>query len=385
MRKKAKKATKAATKKATPARKADTKAKLATQLEVMTQAHAHFSGGKHADRLVVMDALDNTVPGFVSTQSLALDWVTGNGGLPQSRVIDITSDEGGGKSTIADHVMAEVQRLGGHAYLWDTENARDVHYQKKIGIKRSRAGQIVCHTMEDGFEFMIDLISWHNEHDPTRPGVIVWDTPAATPTRNEADPEKTNERFGPAKIIRGQLRTLNQQLQQGRWMLFVVNQTYMGTSPGGQSFKAAYGGGGIPYYSSCRLQISHPSKFWRTTAEKELGLPPVGQTAWVKCIKNRVSPPWRSKQICIHFGEGISNGFEIFHTLLGAGCITSKSGWCRFDPAFDEKLAEMLPGAFQASATQGGHIPFEQTVRQIPGMWERLIDVYSEVMKGMSQ
>ena len=227
---------------------------------------------------MIMGELDSTVPDYVSTQSLALDWIVGNGGLPLSRIVDVTSDEGCGKSTFGDHVMAELQRRGGHAYLWDTENARDARYQKKIGVARVRAGQIDAHTLEDGFETMIDLVAWHNANDPGRPGVIVWDTPAGTPTRAESDAEKKDEQFGPAKLIRSNLRKLNQHLQQGHWLLFVCNQTYMGRTASGLACKVAYGGGGIPYYSSIRLTLSHPSKFWRGAADKEMGLPPIGQT-----------------------------------------------------------------------------------------------------------
>jgi recombination protein RecA len=374
MARKSKKKTKKKTKKATPKRKASTSlAKRSTQLQVMTQAREHFDG-----KIILMGELDNTVPGFVSTQCLALDWICGRG-LPQSRIVDITSDEGCGKSTFGDHIMTEIQRIGGHAYLWDTENARSDDYQARIGMIRRRAGQIEAQTMEDGFETMIELVAWHNEVDPDRPGVIVWDTPAGTPTRNEVDPKATDERFGPAKLIRSYLRKLNQHLKRGRWMLFVCNQTYQGQGPSGRSYKAAYGGGGIPYYSSVRLNLSHPSKFWRTDGDKALGLPPVGQTVWAKCVKNRVAMPWRSRQICIHFGEGVSNSWEVFHTLRGFGVIQSKSGWCRFDPDGWPKLAEKYPKPFQAS-DQSGHMALEQLIRERPELWVDLLHVYRGIM-----
>lgn len=373
-------ATKKATTKATPRRKAkSTKRQQASQLEVLTQAREYF-GKKYDGQVIVMDELDNTVPGYVSSQSLALDWIIGNDGFPMSRIFDVSSDEGGGKSTLLDHVGAEVQRRGGHVWLWDTENARDNRYQEKIGVVRKCAGQILSHTMEDGFALMIDLVNWHNENDPGRPGVILWDTPAGTPTRAEVDPEKKSERFGPAKIIRSQLRTLNQQLQQGMWMLGVSNQTYMGQMQSGQTYKAVYGGGGIPFYSSVRLQLSHVSKFWRTGSDAQLGLPPVGQTMWCKCIKNRVSAPWRSRKLCVHFGEGFNNTHEIFHTLLGAGAMSNASGWCRFDEDSVPYLTAVHSTAFQASADQGGHMKLDELVREKPELWPLLIRAYHECL-----
>jgi recombination protein RecA len=315
-----------------------------------------------------MGALDVTVPGYVSTQSLAIDWIVGNGGLPQTRIIDVTSDEGCGKSTLGDHVLAEVQRIGGHAYLWDTENARDATYQEKIGLVRKRAVEIDAHTMEDGFEAMIAILRFHLEHDPQRPGVIVWDTPAGTPTRNEVDADAKAERFGPAKIIRSQLRQLNQILQQTRWILFIANQTYMGQQAHGL-VKTAYGGGGIPYYASVRLQLSHPSKFWAKTAHKDLNLPPMGQTVWCKCIKNRVDMPYRSRQIAIHFGEGISNTFEIFSLMKLTGALVQSGSWYRFAEDTAPELVEL--GSFQ-----GTHLYLDALIQERPELWAVLIDVY---------
>jgi recombination protein RecA len=371
-----KKATKAATRKATPKRKSKTSpAKRASQLEVMTRARAHFGSSKQfGEQLIVMDELDNTVPGFVSTQSLALDYICGNGGVPQSRIVDATGDEGVGKSTFGDHLMAEVQRIGGHSYLWDTENARDVHYQKRIGIVRRKSGQITSPTMEDGFELMIQLIAWHNEHDQGRPGIIVWDTPAGTPTRAEANPDLKDEMMGPAKLIRSYLRKLNQELMRSRWILCVINQTYLGRSQSGQAFKAAYGGGGIPYYSSVRLSFSHPSKQWASASAKEMKLPPVGQLVWVNCVKNRVSMPHRSRQIYIEFGHGIDNTYEVFNELHGAGCIALSGSWYSFDADGWPELAERWPKSWQ-----GGWHALAALCKEDHELWVALLKAYHEL------
>jgi recombination protein RecA len=372
----AKKATKKATKKASPKRKSTSSpAKRATQLQVLTQVHQYFADHKKfKGQLIRMDELDNTVPGYVSTQSLALDWIAGNGGLPMSRVVDISGDEGTGKSTFGDHIMSEVQRIGGHAYLWDPENARDNRYQKQLGIARARAGQITSHTMEDGFELMIELLEQYLINDPERPGIILWDTPAGTPTRKEADADEKDERFGPAKIIRGYLRKLNQLLMQTKWILCVINQTYRGTMQSGQTYKAVYGGGGVPFYSSCRLEISHVSRFWRSDTDKTRGMPPMGQTAWVRNIKNRCGMPWRSRQICVEFGQGIDNYWTVFDTLKGFGGIEVSGGWCAFDPSCFPELAKAVPKKWQ-----GSHHGLKLFVAENPDVWPMLIDAYRSV------
>lgn len=378
---KTKPATKKATKTATKKRSSSgTKATRATQLQVLAAAREHFGKSKQfKNQLITMDELDNTVPGYVSTQSLALDWITGNLGFPMSRVVDVSGDEGTGKSTLGDHAMAEVQRLDGHSYLWDPENARDNRYQEKIGIVRARAGQILSQTMEDGFELIYELLAWHLEHDPLRPGIILWDTPAGTPTRAEADPNKTDERMGPAKLIRGWLRKINQRLMKTRWIWMIINQTYRGQNISGQTYKAVYGGGGVPFYSSCRLQLSHPSRFWRSGTDKDNGMPPIGQTVWVKNIKNRCAMPWKSRQICIEFGHGIDNAWTVFDTLRGAGCIVSppKSGWCSFDPDYNADLAARQPKSWQT-----GYLGLKDFCQQDPELWPMLVDVFKEIEGG---
>lgn len=372
--KKAKKATKKATKKLTPKRKTASKEKQVSQLEILGKAREHFQK-KFPDQVIIMDELDNTVPGYISTQSLALDWIIGNEGAPQSRIVDASGDEGVGKSTFGDHLMAEVQRIGGHAWIWDTENARDDRYQKRIGVIRKRAGQILSNTLEDGFEIMHELLSWHIANDSNRPGIILWDTPAGTPTRAEADTAKKDERFGPAKLIRSNLRKLNQLLLKTKWIICVINQTYLGQNLSGQTYKAVYGGGGIPFYSSVRLSFSHVSRFWRTETEKSMNLPPIGQTVWVKCIKNKVHVPHKSKQVCIIYGEGIDNTWELWSVLGGAGVIRHSGGWYSFDPDCCPELAEKYPKKWQ-----GGFMALRDMTRLDPAMWFDLLKIYNQFL-----
>jgi len=371
MPKPTKKRTKTATKKASPKRVIKSKKMGGSQLEVMLQARDSFT----RDKIEVLGDIDAPIPGFISTQSLALDWIVGNGGVPMGRIIDVSGDKGIGKSSFGDQLMSEIQRLGGHCYLWDVENARDPKYQKTIGIARENAGKILSETMEDGFECMIDLIRWHAETDPDRPGVIVWDTPAATPTRAEIDTEKKDERFGPAKIIRGYLRKLNKELQKSRWILCVINQTYQGQSMSGQSFKAVYGGGGIPYYSSVSLSFDYPGALFRASKDKEMRIPSIGQTIWAKCTKNRVSPPMRSRKIALIYGQGFDDSYELMETLSASGLIKQSGSWKSFDPDGLPEAAALYPGSWQGSMHD-----FSNVIRSTPGLLGVLVAAYREVM-----
>jgi len=362
------KATKKATKTATPKRKgAEKSAKTVTQLQVMLESR-EFLQKKHGPRAArMMDEIDSTIPGYISTQSLALDRMIGNEGVPQSRLIEIYGPEGIGKSTIADHLIAQVQSLDGAAYLWDTENARDHRYMDQVGIVRQRAMRVEADTVEEGYAIAQDIIDWHVTHYPNRVGIFVWDTVAGTPTKAELDPKATNERYGPAKMIRGMCRVLTQSLRKSRFVFVVVNQTYI-TQKGHYPVVKTYGGEGIPYYASLRLECGYRSVQWRTEAAKQMGENPIGQTIIVKSVKNKVFPPLRSEKIYIRFKEGIDNVWTLFDTLINAGMLKQSGGWYQLDwPDIADKGYPKW---------QGGYDGLKQMCASSPELWDDLVATY---------
>jgi recombination protein RecA len=355
-------------------RKSGKKKVTASQLDVMLEAR-EFLQKKHGEATVIgMDAVDSTIPGYVSTQSLALDALIGNGGLPQSRLIEIAGPEGAGKSTLADHIIAEIQARGGQAYLWDTENARDNRYVDRVGIVRKKASKIEADTMEQGFEVMIDTLEWYLGHYPAIEGVIVWDTVAGVPTEAELDPDATNEAFGPAKLIKGNLRKLIQTLKKTRWILVAVNQEYTATR-NRQSYRVSYGGGGIPYFSSIRLSVWPGEKIFINSTAKANGIPPIGQVVSVRSVKNKVFPPLRIVKAAIMYGEGIDNTWTLFDTLKGAGMITTAGGWHNLDWP---EVAELDP---RPPKFQGGFLGLKALCTQNEKLWDVLLAAYQEVTK----
>lgn len=342
----------------------------AGQLEVMLAAR-EFLQKKHGKSVVrAMDEVDTTIPGYVSTQSLAIDSLIGNGGMPLSRVVEVFGPEGAGKSTLADHVMAEMQRLGGQAYLWDTENARDNRYVQKIGIVRQRASQIDAETMEAGFLVIQDILDWHLANYPESMGVILWDTVAGVPTIHELDPELTSEQYGPAKIIRGELRKIVQTLKKTKWLLLTVNQEYESTH-NRQTVRKVYGGGGLPYFSTTRLQVSHGERIYLTETAKRDGRPPIGQVMWIKSIKNKAYPPLRSAAAAVIYGEGIDNTWTLHETLKDAGMISVSGGWHGLSwPEVEGKYPKW----------QGGFLGLKQLCAEHPELWALLLDAYRTVV-----
>lgn len=362
-------ATKArATKQATPRRVgAPKRVKKATQLEVMIAAREHLQKVHGGLAIRMMDEIDTTIPGYVSTQSLALDRMIGNDGIPQSRMVEIYGPEGIGKSTISDHLISQVQRLGGVAYLWDTENARDYRYMDQVGIVRKAALRVDAETVEQGYAIAQDALDWHIAHYPDMLGIWVWDTVAGTPTEAELDPKKNAEQYGPAKMIRSMCRRLTQSLKRSRWVFVVVNQTYV-TTKGHWPVTKTYGGEGIPYYASLRLECGYKSPQWRSDGAKEGGENPIGQTIIVKAVKNKVFPPLRSEKIYIRYGEGIDNVWTLFDTLLGAGMISQSGGWYALDwPEIAEK---------KYPKWQGGYDGLKNLCAQNEELWADLIGAY---------
>lgn len=360
---------KRATRKATPKRKGAAKAtpqKRATQLQVMTDAREYLRKRHGAGAVRMMDELDTTIPGYVSTQSLAIDRLLGNGGLPQSRMVEIYGPEGIGKSTLADHIIAEVQRRDGLVYLWDTENARDHRYLDQVGIVRKKAARVEADTVEQGYAIAQDTIDWHIANHPDRLGVFAWDTVAGTPTEAELNPDKNAEQFGPAKMIRSMCRRLTQSLKRSKWIFLVVNQTYV-TTKGHFSVVKTYGGEGIPYFSSVRLECGYKSPQWRSEAAKKMGEDPIGQTMIVKTAKNKTFPPLKSSKIYIRYGDGIDNVWTVFDALTGAGLISQAGGWYGLSwPEVEGKYPKW----------QGGYDGLRTLCSQDVDLWHLLVAEY---------
>lgn len=365
----AKKKAAKATKKATPKRKGAAKKvpqKRATQLQVMTEAREYLRKRHGAGAIRMMDEVDSTIPGYVSTQSLQLDRLLGNGGLPQSRMVEIYGPEGIGKSTIADHLIAQVQAKDGLAYLWDTENARDHRYLDQVGIVRKKALRVEADTVEQGYRIAQDTIDWHVSNHPDRLGIWVWDTVAGTPTEAELNPEKNAEQFGPAKMIRSMCRRLTQSLKKSRWLFVVVNQTYV-TTKGHFSVIKTYGGEGIPYFASVRIECGYKSPQWRSDTARQNGESPIGQTIVVKITKNKAHPPLKSGKIYVRYGEGLCNVWTVFDTLKGAGMIEQGGGWYRLAwPDVQDKFPKW----------QGGYDGLWSLCRQDAQLWQVLLDGY---------
>ena len=368
-----KKATKAATKKATPRKATGKKKPAATQLQVVMEAREFLAKKHGADLVESMEEIDSAIPGWISTQSLAIDRILGGRGCPQSRLIEVSGLEADGKSTLLDHVMAEVQRIGGVCYLWDTENARMPGYMDKLGVQRKRATVIRAETIEQGVPMIQSILDWHLEHSPDLPGVIGWDTVAGTPTEAELsdDPKVKSERYGPAKMLRGMFRKLNQTLRRTRFLIFAVNQSYLSHDNSNRAVRKTYGGDAIPYFASQRLEFlgTYKSKQWLTEEHKKLGYPPLGHFVPVQILKNKTGSPARSTRIFVRYGHGICNVWTVFDVLSQAGLISQAGGWYTAEwPGIEGRIPKWQGGSFHG---------LRDLIAADPEIWPILLEAYN--------
>ncbi len=249
----------------------------------------------------------------VSTGCLSLDLALGVGGLPRGRIIEVYGPESSGKTTVAQHVIAESQKLGGITAFIDAEHALDPEYAEKIGININDLIISQPDTGEQALEIVENLVR-SNAID-----VIVIDSVAALTPKAEIEGAMGDTHMGlQARLMSQALRKLAGIVGKSRTIVVFINQTrqkigvYFGdptTTPGGTALK---------FYSSVRIEIHRAAKIKQGEAI-------IGNRVKVKIVKNKVAPPFKTCEFDIMYNEGISLSGDVID--LGVLCgVISKSG-----------------------------------------------------------
>src|SRR3984885_10396325 len=249
----------------------------------------------------------------VSTGSLGLDIALGIGGLPRGRVIEIYGPESSGKTTLALHVVAEVQKKGGTAAYVDAEHALDPVYAKKLGVDIDELLISQPDTGEQALEITDTLVRSGGVE------IVVIDSVAALTPKAELEGEMGDQLPGlQARLMSQALRKLTGSISKSNTIVIFINQIRMKIGVMFGNPETTTGGNALKFYASVRLDIR---RIGSIKDREEV----IGTQTRVKVVKNKVAPPFKVAQFDILYGEGISREGEVVD--LGAELdIVEKSG-----------------------------------------------------------
>ncbi|NLV82329.1 MAG: recombinase RecA [Synergistaceae bacterium] len=294
-----------------------------TREDILEQALSEIRG-KFGDGAIMRlgDEVEHAVE-VISTGILPLDVALGIGGVPRGRVIEVFGPEGGGKTTLALHVLAEAQRNGGYVAFIDAEHALDPRLAASIGVDTANLYMSQPDSGEQAF-YILDTLVRSGAFD-----IVVVDSVAALTPQAEIDGkmgEGANQVGLHARLMSYALRRLTAAISKSNTSVIFINQLRSqintGFSYGGPQ-ETTTGGRALKFYSSVRIEVKRGKQVTQ-------GDTVIGHELWIKVVKNKQAPPFRTAHATLIYGKGVPKSVSVVDMAIDREVFKRRGSWLTY-------------------------------------------------------